>query len=269
MAYLKTLFYKIVPKRIRDELRFIRTQKPITKILGTLYKQNHSRIEIDITYKCNLKCRNCNRSCRQAPSEECMSVEQIEKFVEESKEQKRKWKYINIAGGEPTLYRNIHDIIRLLLSYKNNFSPDTVIHLLTSGLRKIPDGIVIENSNKHSVPFYFYPFNVAPADCRRYKYADYTNGCSVSSNCGMGLTPYGYYTSAVAGSIDRVYGFNIGRKSLPSLNDSMVDQRKILCKYCGHFREFDNELTREERMSSSWKKAYENYRKNRPHLSLY
>ena len=277
MVYLKKLFYKITSKIIRDELRFIRVQRPITNISGPLYKQNHYKIEIDITYKCNLKCMNCNRSCRQAASEECMSVEQIEKFIKESKEQKRKWEQITIAGGEPTLHPNIFDIIQLLLSYKKNFSPNTRLEFVTNGygyevnsvLSKIPSEVVIRNTKKQPIPFCFYPFNTAPIDVGKYKYADYSNGCSVVQICGVGLTRYGYYTSSVAGGIDRVCGFNIGRKSLPSLDDSMVDQRKILCRYCGHFKEFINEITKEEKISLSWEKAYENYQNKKPYLSLY
>ena len=41
-------------------------------------------IEIEITTDYNLKCFNCDRSCRPALSEEYMTVEQIKLFLEES-----------------------------------------------------------------------------------------------------------------------------------------------------------------------------------------
>jgi MoaA/NifB/PqqE/SkfB family radical SAM enzyme len=64
--------------------RFVRSQKIVTAIKGPQYKRSNEKIEIDITYKCNLRCANCNRSSAQAPSEERMTVAQIEKFVKES-----------------------------------------------------------------------------------------------------------------------------------------------------------------------------------------
>ena len=114
---------------------------------------------------------------------------------------------------------------------------------------------------------FFHPFNVAPKDCKLYKYADYSNGCYITSVCGIGLTPYGYYPCAIAGGIDRVFGFDIGRKKIPSDGDSMKDQMKIFCKLCGHFR-YALPVNKEV-ISPTWRKAYEEYKKRKPKLSLY
>jgi MoaA/NifB/PqqE/SkfB family radical SAM enzyme len=38
------------------------------------FKPNLSKIELDITYECNLKCLGCNRSCTQAPTKESLSL---------------------------------------------------------------------------------------------------------------------------------------------------------------------------------------------------
>jgi len=90
----------------------------------------------------------------------------------------------------------------------------------------------------------------------------------------MGFNLYGFYPCVAGANIDRVLGFNIGRKKLPTLNDSMVDQIQTLCKYCGHFMYFfscEPEMitTTKEIMSPSWKKAYENYKITKPFLSQY
>jgi hypothetical protein len=57
-------------RRIRDfsQSRFghLRVTHFATKILGFEYNQALRRIEIDLTYSCNLACPNCNRSCGQA-----------------------------------------------------------------------------------------------------------------------------------------------------------------------------------------------------------
>lgn len=37
-------------------------------------------------------------------------------------------------------------------------------------------------------------------------------------SCGMGVTPYGYYPCAVAGGIDRIFGFNHYSSSQSSLD---------------------------------------------------
>ncbi|MDG1550552.1 MAG: glycosyltransferase, partial [Candidatus Poseidoniaceae archaeon] len=41
-----------------------RNRPIMTKILGRQFVRSRSKIEIDLTYECNLKCHGCNRSCR-------------------------------------------------------------------------------------------------------------------------------------------------------------------------------------------------------------
>jgi len=256
--------------------RFIRLQKPTTRLLGPRYIRSHNCIQVDVTYQCNVKCFNCDRSCGQAPSDERMTVGQIQRFVEETIDRKLEWERIRILGGEPTLHPDILEILDVLLTYKKTRSPDTCIQLSTNGfgqavngtLSKVPNGIRIINSSKKSNVHLFHPFNLAPEDSPVYRYADYSNGCWRISGVGMGLTPYGYYPCAIAGGIDRVFGFDVGRKQMPPPNDSMSDVLQIFCALCGFFG-YGRKLTNREVMSSTWKIAYEEYRTTKPELSLY
>jgi Radical SAM superfamily/4Fe-4S single cluster domain len=248
----------------------------IRKFSNIAYKPNHHCIEIDITYACNLRCYNCNRSSTQLPAGENISVEQIEKFVAESKQKNRKWKKIRILGGEPTLHPHIFDILDVLLSYKKDFYSKTKIILVSNGygekvnqvLEQIPKGITIENSAKQSPIQFFATFNVAPADLEQYADADYSRGCPIPRYCGIGLNRYGYYPCSVGGGIDRVAGFGIGRSSLPDDNDDMKDELRMLCRNCGHFK-WDNSKNNQEVMSESWKEIYERSKRKKPVIPLY
>ena len=166
---LKKLKYKSIPAillritpillRITYLRRFVRVQKLPTLILKPLDRINHYFIEINLGYKCNLRCFNCEASCRQAPSQESMSLEQINKFIDESIKQGRKWKIITIVGGEPTLHPQIFDILQQLLLYKKCFSRDAKIRIFSNGagekvnsiLSKIPQEIMIENTKKNLI----------------------------------------------------------------------------------------------------------------------
>lgn len=55
---------------------FIRSQSLLTRIFGPQYTRSHRLVEIDITYNCNLRCPNCNRSCSQAPTRKQMTIQQ-------------------------------------------------------------------------------------------------------------------------------------------------------------------------------------------------
>ena len=189
----------------------------------------------------------------------------------------REWERIRIVGGEPTLHKDISKILDVLLKYKNIHSPNTIIELTTNGfgnkvnavLSQIPKQIEIRNTHKKSPIQSFTLFNTALKDHIMHKFVDYSNACWVTSHCGIGLTPYGYYPCAVAGGIDRILGFNCGRKKLPPPDDSMADLLKVFCKYCGHFRDAFSQHSDQEVISRAWKRAYEEYKKRKPNLTPY
>ena len=262
----------------------IRAKKFSTYIFGPFYKPNHKVVEMEITYACNLKCFNCNRSCRQAPSEDKISVGQIKKFIQESIDADRQWNVIKLMGGEPALHPNIFHIVDLLLAYKERYSPNTIIKIVSnkygehvnSILSKIPNKVVIKNLSKQSpLNSDFYAFNIAPIDSGANAAVDFGNGCNDTSLCGIGFTPYGFYPCAVGGGIDRIFGFNIGRKKLPSTNDLMVDQLRTLCPLCGAFGRSWAHVgvimaeAGKDMMSKTWKKAYKRYKDKKPLLTLY
>lgn len=251
---------------------YLRIQKPLTWVLGPKYERSRRSIEIDITWDCNLRCYSCNRSCQQAPTDEHMTVKQIRKFVDESWKSNIHWEKIRVTGGEPTLHPDFFEILDVLLT-----SPHTQIEIVTNGhgskvaaiLSRIPPAIDIENSHKQGIAHDFMSFNVAPVDSPAYRFADFRNGCWIPSHCGIGLTPYGYYPCAVAGGIDRIVGFDIGRKQIPSPDDNMHDLLKRFCPLCGCFKRIDKPYLDRPLMSLTWEVAYSLYFDSPPKLILF
>lgn len=261
-----------------------RASKIAGKLYGYEFLTNLKRIEIDITYNCKLRCPNCARSCSQAPDVSAMSPKQIDKFVNESLSNQVKWEVIGVLGGEPMLHPELGEILEILVGYKENFSPESVIKITTSGYGKevkdaisnVPKGVVVNNTGKkQAYQEKFEPFNMAPIDQWKFFLSDYRNGCSTTTDCGLGLNKYGYYPCGPGGSIDRVMGFDIGLKHLPLSNYEIFPQMETLCRYCGHFcsRHF---IPKEEResiigspMSSSWIDAYADFKKIKPNLTEY
>jgi Radical SAM superfamily/4Fe-4S single cluster domain len=256
---------------------FFRHLPLITRIFGPRFTRSRTTIEIDITYRCQLGCFNCNQSLGQgqAPSNEEMTVEQIKKFVQESQNNQVKWKRIHVLGGEPTLHPHFLEILSVLLEYKQNYSPDTSIEVVSNGygertneiLKKVPNQITVNNTLKKSKEQFFKPFNKAPKDSIFHKYTDYSNGCYVTQKCGTGLTPYGYYPCTVAGGIDRIFGFDKGRKVLPSQEDSMIDLLQTFCQLCGMFK-CNTIGSNDTVLSSTWNLAYKEYKQQNRRKTL-
>ena len=219
----------------------------------TKYLVNYNRIELIVTYECNRRCYNCEAQVRQAPSKEKMTMEQIESFIAESIKNSKKWEYIRVLGGEPTLHSDIDKIIKKLVDYKNNYSEETIITLVTNGygnyVNKIIDeletkyDIRIENSNKTSdIQSYFSPINQAPIDMEKYRNEDFTKGCWISTICGIALDLHGYYPCSASAAADRVFRFCLGKKELPFHGDSLSSLFPPFCSRCGHYYNEINDI---------------------------
>ena len=251
---------------VLDAYQFFRAQSFVVRRFGKQFVPSRKYIEIDVTYKCNLKCMNCNRSCAQAPSDVEMPISDLEKFVKQSIAKKIEWKRIRILGGEPTLHSRIFDVIDLLKAYQSKHNPSVRLVLGTNyfgnhvqqTLKKLPDDIEIKSTLKTSRINLFKPFNVAPVDNLFNRYSDYTCGCRIIEDCGIGFMPSGYYMCAVAGGIDRIVHYHLGRKELPGPLDTMSDQMSAFCRLCGHFG--FQWPTRRNKTSKTWRSAYREYK---------
>lgn len=274
----------------------------------TKYSRSYDRIEIILTYACNRKCLNCEAMVRQAPSNEAMTVEQIEKFIKQSIEKDVKWKNIRLLGGEPALHPDIEKIVQIMLEYKEQYSKDCNITVVSNGSGEFVNSVLdrleskydieIQNSNKTTdVQAGFSPVNQAPIDMKEYKNMDFTKGCWIPTVCGIALDMNGFYPCSASAAIARVTGNDIGRKEVPISTDNMEDIFQSTCCLCGHYyNEINNEFTEEEAnqdnleelekviddyqkrttgelydeiISESWEKILNNYKKEKPILKTY
>lgn len=241
------------------------------------WRRSRTSVEIDITYACNLRCFNCNRSCTQAPTGDRMSLGQTLYFLEESRQRQIRWKSIRLLGGEPAQHPQFLEIVDSILAYRCEFSPDTIVEVSTNGygplvarkLAQLPPEVKVNNSAKSSDrnPPRFTTFNVAPVDLGQYANEDFSKGCWITQSCGMGVSPYGYYPCAIAAGIDRIFGLNLGRKHLPDANDDMRQELQAFCSLCGHFKPETGEVLQGPVMSTTWQKAYDRIRREVPVLS--
>lgn len=248
-----------------------------------VFLPNLNKIEIDITYDCNLKCFACNRSCAQAPTEEQVELSDIQNFIKESIELNKKWELINILGGEPTLHPNFKTIIEYISEeYILPHSPNTILQIVSNGLTKdtrelleeikhLPNVFIDYNSFKTNNQIeYFTPFNDAPIDDENFKNADFTKACWVTSYCGIGLNKFGYYGCSVCGGIDRV--MNENRGGIKHLKDISTKQFQAqfdkFCRLCGNYKDYavnhgnfiprcEKAPLKENIVSKSWKALYE------------
>jgi len=219
-----------------------------------------SKVQLEITTDCNLKCHNCDRACGVAPSKEYMGIEHIWKFVEESLKLNKKWTRIDILGGEPTLYPHLPQLWSFLKLYKLK-NPDCQVRFSTNGINKIdvPDWVKVRNSKKTGRDQKHTAFNSAPVD-----HGEDVKSCSVPWRCGTSLSRHGYFLCGAGAAIARVFGIDIGIKNLRDVtSDALRGQIDELCKYCGHSQVESRHMAKGQEISYSWKKALKSYKKVR------
>lgn len=248
---------------------------------------DYTKIEIDITYDCNLKCKGCNRSCGLAPSRQRMSLDDIDRFIKESISLGIKWNLINILGGEPTLHPDFEKIIETLHNnYIEVYSENTILQVVSNGyhensrmlcdkIRNYKNVRIDYGSYKQSNRIdYFTSFNDAPCDHAEHFCNDYSKGCWVAHHCGLNLNYQGYYACSVCGAIDRVVGYNQAASTLSELNQQkIISHFQQFCPLCGNFIAYKSSngefIPRSDKepfqdiVSVSWKKIYADYNNKR------
>ncbi len=273
---VKTSSGSFVFSFLKRIMAFVLRLVPCGGIFHARYFPNNS-VGIFITTSCNVSCCNCQTSAGQAPANDIMTVEQIEKFVSEAIKLEYYWERMTLTGGEPTLHPNFFEIISVIKQYKD-FNPECDIVLETNGtvqsvLDKVPGWIEVRNTSKREGENYlFFPYNFAPCDTLEYAFfPDFSKGCSLMAICyGLCISMYGYYPCSPCANVDRVFGFDIGIKKLEFVTErALREQMKILCKYCGFFRELTNKTVLTERISRSWRRAFVKYKEQKPSLSPY
>ncbi|MDB4930543.1 MAG: hypothetical protein JWM10_3027 [Myxococcaceae bacterium] len=271
-------------RALRLAWRIARTSRLATRVLGFAHTPAQDLIEIDVTFACNLRCLNCDRSCTQAPDAGHMTLAQVERFVVETRESARRWRRVRVLGGEPMIHPDIDRILAILLAWRDRESPDTTIEVVTNGhgrhvqeaIARVPEGVVVKNTRKAGrVQPKFEAFNEAPCDDARFAWTDFAHGCWVTEECGIGLNALGYFPCAVAGGIDRVFREGAGRASLPAEGETFREDLRRACARCGHFRGGwwtpleDRTPVEGEPWSPTWRAAYARAARGRRRLPLY
>lgn len=217
-------------------------------------------VEIDLTYRCNLGCGSCDRSCGRVPPGEDMSIEQVRGFIAESERRGYDWRRIRIMGGEPFMHPDIGRILTEFSGYASRH-PGCLVEVYTNGIGGIPEGvpenIAVHNTRKDVRPNRFDPYNLAPADLNPgYR----PRGCWITTDCGVGLNVHGFYCCAAGAALDRLFGFGLASGWA---DDPGIERGKAtLCRYCGHgvypgYRGRDERplIGEAELMSESWREV--------------
>lgn len=240
---------------------------------NTEMKPNLKKIELCLTYRCNVKCANCSNLCTQAPTDGTMdlTVKDVEAFIEQSVAANHQWDLITLHGGEPLLNNSIVPICALLKRYHDIYNHSVRISLLSNGstqsivsrVRRMCSEFGMEpgvsekvksNRRGDGTPIPYVPVNISPEDAG----IPWTRGCFQTTDCGICLNYAGYWPCSPMAAAARVFGYQPMAKSVQELTEDVLAAGfDIHCRYCGFAGALDRVI--EQKTSTTWKKAIEKY----------
>ena len=243
-----------------------------TKLYG---RSNMYVLSPTITWKCNASCDNCSSLCGsgQAPSNEDMTIENIQKLIDESIELKYPWQKWAVSGGEPACHPKCEEIILMMEEYRKKHNPKILLTIVTNGYSQkskdmnvfaLKHNFEIENSNKSeaiikkTTKIPYIPFNISPKDV---KYNVTMISCDQGERCGLSLTNQGYWECTPAAAAWRVFNdYKPICIDLKDLTEELVYKNmEHDCLNCG-FALYQAPRVYDQTTSKTWRIAFENYK---------
>lgn len=189
---------------------------------------------IDITYKCNRACINCNRLCNIFPRDSFMTISDIQNFIKESEEGNNPWKCIAISGGEPTSHPEFYTIVNLIVDYCRKHNIELYLNTSDNKSIDIPKYVIVRRNTITYNKRLHYPSTIAPIDMGIFN--AFNNSCDESIKCGICLNHNGYYACSPGAAIDDVLHLGKSVRLLSEITkDNLREKCYSLCRYCGTY----------------------------------
>ncbi len=203
------------------------------------YTPTSGKVELHITYRCNLSCVNCNRFSQiKTPHTEDMTLQDVIDFFTQATE--LNWNPdVLIIGGEPTIHPDFEEIIRIARQFKG---PQGLVQVWTNGrdrdmvnkIRHMYNASVPEETfkEKSRIDFPWDDYYTSPADYGMERHKCWQHGSEI---CGVSVDSGGYMPCAVGGMLDGVLKLGLRTKRLADLfdNEKNAELTKQMCKHCG------------------------------------
>jgi hypothetical protein len=186
--------------------------------------------DLNVQYICSARCGFCNRGLDlfTIPNG-AMTIDQVKIVIEKWRKAEIFIKKLKISGGEPSLHKDLVEIVQLLLDsgivgtvwvLSNGIKKD--LPKLPRGARWKVDPIVLSPKQgwKNHQPFLVSPddYEIRSDNCGKT--------CSTVKHCGHGVEAFGFSQCGVAGFLGHLLGID------PYSEEPVLELDERLCKHC-------------------------------------
>ncbi|MBI5478762.1 MAG: radical SAM protein [Deltaproteobacteria bacterium] len=198
-----------------------------------------NQAEIHLTYRCNLRCKCCNRCAfLDPPHTPDITRADILDFFAQARVLKWQPKIL-IIGGEPTLHPQFEELVRVcaaesvhrVVVWSNGYARATKRAL--ARISTVADVFEETFKQKGSVVHEQQDVYCAPVDLGVSRPIC---GQHASRTCGISVDALGFTPCCMGGAIDGVLGLGARTRVLADLwdADKVAKQTRRLCDHCGH-----------------------------------
>ena len=248
-------------------------------------------LKIDVTYRCDRGCTNCNRATHLCPSskKEDLSPKQIKDMLNDCVKFGKSWTRITLTGGEPTMHDDFEEIVDILMEYKKKHNPECRVGTYTyhhpkfyykieNVMKKYPSqmhngvylkdntGFEVKDTMKqkarvHRIAYFMAPIDINPS---KYNKDHLYHGCNDGARlCGIGYDTKGFWVCPISAAIARVFQLDTSIKTVRELTvKKLIDQYKTFCPLCGCYAYYKANVDK-DLISPTWAKAIKAYNEDR------
>lgn len=178
------------------------------------YGRQNIHVELNVTYRCNLKCRWCNRLKDEVDIPDSdMTPEQAERWCQRLATSPFRGKRVKVSGGEPRCNPQLRQILDVLVSHQpevigdvgvcSNATRSESMPVLPKdiGWRRSPPAKKLASGSMHIPPL------MSPKDLLLQSRIPYEK-CSTIKHCGAACDAWGFTACALLPMIGRALGVN-------------------------------------------------------------
>jgi len=185
------------------------------------------RFQINLTYRCNLKCKYCILHLDKLgwTEDSDITLEDLELGAKLVKKYNVQGGWLRVSGGEPTLHPKFRECCEVVFNNWGGYKKT----VFTNGVNTYPRGIKL---NRIVSPPGSYkkvahsPTMISPADLGIEPAVGFLYPCSQSTRCGRVFDTYGFSYCPNAGAMGRLFDID------PYQSKPVVLGLPDMCQHC-------------------------------------
>lgn len=267
--------FRIPTLRLKSAEKKKNMIRNIPKTPDGVRKPKMVRLKVNVTYRCDRSCPNCNRATALCPSDgsDDVSPEYLKDMLVGCRDMGVRFRSIWLTGGEPTMHPRFLEIVEVLDWYRKSYRRCQIrsytyhrpqSHWMVEKAAA-EFGLLVRDTQKASPQKQTFAAQMAPVDDPRIgPDAPYFKGCWNARKCGTCLDARGFWCCPIGAAVARAFRIPPTITRPEDYTDvNIMAQYGLVCRYCGYWSHNRPKDIGKFELSKSWRDAVEAWKPKR------